>query len=157
MLYIVICHIVFTMYMITLTSLNAYQFSKFFNRYRLGSKFITILSHRNVLLPYLVKYLASFWLTMADDSIFALLYVYFTLIQHNSGCASCYISIANLVHTRPFTYSIAWCWSFCFEITSFYASSRPINGTGGIMFSGCPSVCACVCLRALSDRLAVDL
>ena len=93
MLYIVICHIVFTMYMITLTSLNAYQFSKFFNRYRLGSKFITILSHRNVLLPYLVKYLASFWLTMADDSIFVLLYVYFSaltlLVGRQEGHPAC--------------------------------------------------------------------
>ena len=27
-----------------------------------------------------------------------------------------------------------------------YASDHAIDVTGGIMFSGCPSVCACVCL-----------
>jgi len=40
-------------------------------------------------------------------------------------------------------------------------SPNPIHGTGGIMFSGCPSVCACVhaSLRpngGIPDRLAVD-
>jgi len=40
-----------------------------------------------------------------------------------------------------------------------YASTRPIDGTGGIMFSGCPSVCAWTTrarAEALSDWLAVD-
>jgi len=32
---------------------------------------------------------------------------------------------------------------FCF-CDCYYASVRPIDGAGGIMFSGCMSVCACV-------------
>ena len=33
-----------------------------------------------------------------------------------------------------------------------YTSARPMNGAEGIMFTGCPSLCACVPGR----RLAVD-
>jgi len=35
-----------------------------------------------------------------------------------------------------------------------YASDHAIDVTGGIMFSGCPSVCACVCLAEAFSRPA---
>ena len=38
----------------------------------------------------------------------------------------------------------------------FYASTHFMDGAGGIMFSVCPSVGACVRVEAFSDRLAVD-
>jgi len=45
----------------------------------------------------------------------------------------------------------------------FCVSARPIDGIENVMFSGCPSVCACVCTynhawaEALSDRLCCRL
>jgi len=40
---------------------------------------------------------------------------------------------------------------------SLYASADHPIGRGGIMFSSCPSVCACVhWAEVFSDRLAVD-
>jgi len=36
-----------------------------------------------------------------------------------------------------------------------FCATRPIGGTGGIMFSAGPSVRACVRVDAFSDRLAV--
>jgi len=40
----------------------------------------------------------------------------------------------------------------CRVVFTYYASVRPVDGVGGIMSMGCPSVCACV----FSNRLAVD-
>jgi len=40
-----------------------------------------------------------------------------------------------------------------------YAATLPLDGAArGIMFCGCPSICACVCPRVevFSGRLAVD-
>ena len=44
----------------------------------------------------------------------------------------------------------------------YYAFVQPIDGAGGIMFSDCPSVCACICtyvharVEAFCSWLAVD-
>ena len=50
-------------------------------------------------------------------------------------------------HTQQLAYKIP-----------FYDSAYPIDLTGGIKFSGCPPVCACVLAHedAFFDRLAVD-
>jgi len=48
----------------------------------------------------------------------------------------------------------------CITLIILYASNRPTDGAGGIMFSGCPSLCACgaECARAKarSDGHAVN-
>jgi len=48
-------------------------------------------------------------------------------------------------------------WKYVLHLWLFYTSARPIHGTG-VLFSGSPSICACVGGQAnvLSDRLAVD-
>jgi len=40
----------------------------------------------------------------------------------------------------------------------FYTATHPIDRATGIMFSGCPSMCVCVCaqVEVFSDCLAVD-
>ena len=37
-------------------------------------------------------------------------------------------------------------------LQAFYASARPIDGAGGIMFLGCPSLCACIIARVCVKR-----
>jgi len=51
--------------------------------------------------------------------------------------------------------------SSCLRATHIYTSAHTRDGTEGIMFSGCPSICACVraCgarVKAFSKRLATD-
>ena len=43
------------------------------------------------------------------------------------------------------------------QIHIYCAFRHPIDGAGGIMFTGCPFVCACVRADAFSDTLAVDV
>ena len=48
--------------------------------------------------------------------------------------------------------------SFCSECLFLYASTAQFVGRGGMMFSVCTSVCACVRPdKGIPDRLAVDI
>ena len=86
----------------------------------------------------------------------------------------CLTLTVSATPTRCFAWKIVrWPSTDCLllETTAIYASAAPQDGTRGVMFSGCPLMCACVraCVdirvyracdaraKAFSDRLAVDL